>query len=87
MFVIAKAKILRFILVVLLCLGCATSIYGAWFWVKTGFRFSIEEVLSLLLVQKPWNLNKDSSFYVMIIGLLVAVYCAIELQLKRWESK
>lgn len=63
------------------------GIYGAWGWAKTGFPVSIDEVFSLLLGQRPWHIDKDSSLYVMTIGLLVVIYCAIELQLKRWETK
>lgn len=59
---------------------------GAVLWAKAGFPFSFEELTSLFGT-KPWYLDKDSYFFSMGLGAVIAVYCVIELNLKRWESK
>lgn len=40
-----------------------------------------------MLGGKHWHVQKDSHFFLMALGVLMAVYAAIELQLKRWEKK
>lgn len=62
--------------------GLAISVTGAVIWAKAGFPISFGD---LFLGGKTWRFNKDSGFFLIVLGLLLAGYCAFEMHLKRWE--
>ena len=69
----------------LLLVGLVASVVGAVLWAKAGFPVSFGE-LSTALGAKPWRINKDSGFFLMVCGLVLSGYCAIEINHKRWEK-
>lgn len=69
----------------LLLTGLAIFFVGAYLWAKAGFPVSFGE-LSTALGAKPWRINKDSGFFLMVFGLVLSGYCAIEIGHKRWKK-
>jgi hypothetical protein len=69
---------------VLFLVGIALSSVTGFLWAKEGFPLSLREFMSLI---NPRYLGKDTHFFFMVLGIFLAVYSAIELNLKRWENK
>ena len=70
----------------LFILGIGISGVGVVFWVKAGFPFNIGELSTILFGTKPFHLGKESYFFLMVLGVFIAVYSAFELNLKRWQK-
>ena len=70
----------------LLLVGLVASVVGAVFWAKAGFSITFGELSTALVGTKPWRMNKDSGFFLMVFGLVLTGYCAIEINHKRWEK-
>lgn len=71
----------------LLLVGLAASVVGAVLWAKAGFPITFGELSTALFGTKPWHMNKDSGLFLMVLGLVLAGYCAIEINHKRWEKQ
>ena len=65
--------------------GTAIFIYGLVFWAKSGFSVDLSNLSTMLFGTRPWNIDKDSGLFLVIIGTALSAYGAIELNLKRWE--
>lgn len=68
----------------LLFVGLAISVIGVVIWGKAGFPISFGD---LFLGGKNWHFNKDSSFFLIPLGLVLSGYCAFEIHHKRWERR
>lgn len=69
----------------LLLVGLAISVVGAVLWAEAGFPVSFGE-LSTALGARSWHINKGSGFFLMVFGLVLSGYCAIEISHKRWKK-
>jgi len=70
----------------LFLVGLALTVTGGFLWAKAGFPLSIGEFSTIMLGTKPWNLGKDSYIFLIVLGIFIAMYAAIELNLKRWQN-
>lgn len=70
----------------LFMVGLALTVAGVVLWVKAGLPLRIDEISTIIFGTRPWNLGKDSYFFLIILGVFVAMYSAIELNLKRWQD-
>jgi hypothetical protein len=66
--------------------GVALSVLGALLGAKTGYEFSFSELPSIIFSPKLWHLEKDSYFFLLVLGISLIVYSAFELNLKRWKK-
>ena len=66
-------------------LGVFTSIYGFVLWANAGFPFSLGDFFLSFFISRPYQLEQDAYFLVIILGVCVSLYAYLELHLKRWE--
>jgi len=67
--------------------GILIAIAGAGLWAKAGFPVSFNDVSAVFFGGAHWRLSKESYIFIVFLGLMVSVYSAIELNLKRWQRK
>lgn len=68
----------------LLLVGLAASAFGAVIWAKAGLPIFFGD---LFLGGKTWHFNKDSGFFLVVLGLALAGYCAFEIHHQRWKRR
>lgn len=71
----------------LFLVGLVFFAVGAGLWATAGFPITLGELSTALTGLRPWQINKDSGFFLMVLGLALAGYCAIEIHHKRWEKQ
>ena len=70
----------------MLVLGLGVFMSGTGLWVNAGLPFNLGELSTMLFGTKPWHLEKESYFFLVILGIFITGYAAFELHLKRWEK-
>jgi hypothetical protein len=78
---------MRLLYQLLLLIGLASFVAGAWQWATAGFPITFGELSTTLTGVRPWQINKESCFFFMVLGLVFSCYCAIEIHHKLREKK
>ena len=67
-------------------MGLILTLYSLINWGMAGFPLSLYELLMTLSGNKPWKLSNESYFFFIILGIIISLYAAFELNLKRWKK-
>ena len=70
----------------LLLIGLALTLFGAINWGRAGFPMHLGDLSTMLAGTKPRHLDKDSYFFVVVLGAIIVGYSLLELRIKRWKK-